>query len=135
MIHYQLRCGSGHGFEGWFRDSNTFESQAALGEIACPTCQDTRIDRAPMAPRVVSSSKEVAPTPAEVRQALRALRKAVEGNCDNVGDRFAEEARKIHYGETEPRGIYGDTSPEEATALREEGIEFGQLPWIAESDA
>ena len=135
MIHYQLKCQAGHGFEGWVRNSDTYEKQAAAGEIACPVCNDTKVDRAPMAPRVVKSQAPAVPSPAQVREALRTLRRAVEVNCEHVGDRFAEEARKIHYGETEARGIYGAATPEEATALKEEGIEFGQIPWLPESDA
>ncbi len=135
MIHYQLKCQAAHGFEGWFRNSDTFEKQAASGEIACPVCNDTKVDRAPMAPMVAKSQAQEMPSPVRVREALRTLRRAVEGSCEHVGDRFAEEARKIHYGETEARGIYGGATAEEATALREEGIEFGQIPWISESDA
>jgi hypothetical protein len=136
MIHYQLRCSGGHGFEGWFRDSDTFEKQAVAGEIGCPVCQDTNVDRAPMAPRVAKQpSEKPVPSPAAVREALRNLRRAVESNCEHVGDRFAEEARKIHYGETEARNIYGGTTMEEAAALSEEGISFGRIPWVPDTDA
>lgn len=138
MIHYQLRCRANHSFEGWFRDSATFEKQAAAREIACPSCDDTDIDRAPMAPRLVKSqdlAQSPAPSPAAVREFLKSVRRTVEANGENVGDRFAEEARKIHYGETEARNIYGGATAEEATGLKEEGIEFGQIPWIPDGDA
>ncbi len=139
MIHYQLRCGAGHGFEGWFRDSAAYERQAEDGEISCPVCQDTSIDRAPMAPRVMKSDgaggTRRVPTEADAKQMLRALRRAVETHCENVGDRFAEEVRAIHNGDAEPRGIYGDTTPEEAEALVEDGIDFAKIPWIPSTDS
>jgi len=158
MIHYDLKCTHGHVFQAWFRDSATFERQAAQGEIACALCGDTGIARAPMAPNVVSSRKRdivraqdaaeatpveapasppapvVDPAMAEARAkaiaVLKEMRSKVEENCDYVGDRFAEEARKIHYGETEARGIYGQADANEAAALREEGIEFARIPWL-----
>jgi len=138
MIHYQLRCSGGHGFEGWFRDSTTFERQAAGGEISCPVCNDARIDRAPMAPRVAKAQESAqlpAPSPAVMRELLRKMRQTVEANCEHVGDRFAEEARKIHYGEAEARGIYGGATPEEVSGLSEEGIEVQQIPWVSDGDA
>lgn len=160
MIHYDLKCTHGHVFQAWFRDSATFERQAAQGEIACALCGDTGITRAPMAPNVVSSRKRdivraqeaaeaspaevpaTVPAPAPVidpamlearakaMAVLKEMRTKVEENCDYVGDRFAEEARKIHYGETKARGIYGQADAAEAASLREEGIEFARIPWL-----
>ncbi|MCF4167041.1 DUF1178 family protein [Zavarzinia compransoris] len=140
MIVYDLGCSAGHVFEAWFKDSATFEKQARQGKVACPTCGATEVTRGPQATRVatgVSRDKAVkaAEQRAEMRQALRDLRKAVESNCENVGDRFAEEARKIHYGETEARAIYGETTAEEAKALDEEGVPVARLPWIERDDA
>ncbi len=138
MIHYRLRCSGSHSFEGWFRDSTTFEAQAAAGEISCPTCNDTHVDRAPMAPRVAKSNDRPslpAPDPAVLREMLRSIRRSVEANCEHVGAQFAEEARKIHYGETEARNIYGGATADEVSGLIDEGIEFQQIPWIPESDA
>ena len=152
MILFRLRCAKRHEFEGWFRDGAGYEAQAAKRAIACPECGSTRIAKAPMAPRLargrargepveatqatnvpVPSGPARAPDPdaaREARSALEALRKKVEESCDYVGEQFAEEARKIHYGETEARNIYGETSDDDATALAEEGVEFHRIPWI-----
>ena len=130
MIRYDLRCSADHEFEGWFRNSAGFDEQRSAGELVCPICGGTEIGKAPMAPAVARSAPQIDP-----RTVLRALRKAVEANCDNVGDRFAEEARRIHYGETETRPIYGDATREEAAALTDEGIEIAAIPWIPLGDA
>ncbi len=136
MIVFTLRCDAAHEFEGWFRDGATFERQEKAGKVACPHCGSKRVEKAPMAPRVRKSSEPKAtPSPAQLRAALVALRQHIEQNCDNVGPRFAEEARRIHYGETEPHGIYGESSDEEAEALAEEGIAVARLPWIQPPDA
>ena len=136
MILFALRCAADHEFEGWFRDGATFDRQSAGGKISCPQCGDTSVTKAPMAPRVARSrSAEVAPSPAELRKALQELRRHVETNCDYVGERFAEEARRIHYGESDPRGIYGEASADESRELAEEGISFGRIPWISPTDA
>jgi hypothetical protein len=156
MILYRLRCSKGHEFESWFKDSRTYERQEKKSLIGCAVCGDAKVVRAPMAPRLGKGSKKMdvempaaaaAPAPApspeqqqmaamakhmpkELREALLKVREQVEKNCEHVGDKFAEEARKIHYGESDKRGIYGETSDEEAEALADEGIEFGRLPWI-----
>jgi hypothetical protein len=136
MILFTLRCAAEHEFEGWFRDGATYEKQAKAGVIVCPHCGDGRIEKAPMAPRVMKSTeKSPAPTPAQVRAALVELRQRIEKSCDYVGPRFAEEARKIHYGEVEAKGIYGESTAEEAKALDEEGIAVGRIPWIPLGDA
>lgn len=152
MIHYQLQCDQGHGFDGWFRDSAGFDAQAARGLVECPACGSAKVSRALMAP-ALSRSREVVPAPPpqqppaappvavggdripdHVRAMLQRLRAEVESHCDYVGSEFAEEARRIHHGESEARGIYGETSPEEAEALADEGIEIGRIPWLPRAD-
>jgi hypothetical protein len=134
MIVFQLRCAGEHEFEAWFRDNAAFDAQSRAGKIACPDCGDTHVEKAVMAPRVARSRKGE-PSPAELRKALVEMRKQVEANCENVGDRFAEEARRIHYGEAEKRGIYGEATNDDAKSLAEEGIEFARIPWPARTDA
>ncbi len=136
MIVFALRCSGGHEFEAWFRDGATFEAQREQGEIACPDCGDTAVDKAVMAPRLARSRAAAPPvSPAKLRAALLELRRQVETNCDYVGERFAEEARRIHYGETDPHGIYGEATAEESEALTEEGVAFGRIPWIGPTDS
>jgi len=139
MIRYTLRCDRTHEFEAWFRDSAAYDQQQQAGEVACPICGSHRVEKAIMAPNVASRK---APSSSEERQRaaatltmLRELRQAVEKNADPVGERFAEEARRIHYGETDPRNIYGNTTAQEARELVEEGIEFGVIPWVDLPDA
>lgn len=144
MILYRLRCKDDHEFEGWFRNADAFDAQRASGTLECPVCGSAEIGKALMAPSIARGRAETpAPAPAEMqamhpaaqqaaelKRQLRALRRVVEENCDYVGDRFAEEARRIHYGEVDPRGIYGESTPEESARLRDEGIEFGSVPWV-----
>jgi hypothetical protein len=159
MILYRLRCSKGHEFESWFKDSKTYERQEKKSLIGCAVCGTSKVSRALMTPRLGTKGNKktavvanepaatapapVQPTaeqkqmaalakkmPKELREALLKVRTEVEKNCEHVGDKFAEEARKIHYGESDKRGIYGETSDAEAEALAEEGIEFGRLPWI-----
>jgi len=168
VIHYTLVCDGDHDFEGWFRSSDDFETQAARGLLACPVCGSTKVARALMAPAVRSerasppAAGEAAgpapaaapPAPAETVPApiamamanaamadpraaamvamLRQLRQHVEATAENVGKRFPEEARKIHFGETEARGIYGEASREEVEALLEEGVDVHPLPLLPE---
>jgi len=163
MILFTLRCVADHEFEGWFRNSDAYEAQAKKGEIACPVCGDTHVEKALMSPRLGRSTKgrEVEPapqavpapveapaadapakeisaadlTPEKVKYMLREIRKHVEKNCDYVGPKFAEEARKIHKGEVEARGIYGEATPEESRALEDDGIEVASIPWVPTNDA
>lgn len=138
MMSYTLKCSAGHEFEGWFRSSTAFDDQAAKGILSCPVCGDTGVSRAPMAPAVVSGRKrdqraEAAKVQAEqasMMVVLKDMRRKIESDCDYVGPRFAEEARKIHYGETEARGIYGEASAEETSALQDEGIDIARIPWV-----
>ena len=137
MILFTLRCAQGHEFEGWFRDGDTFEAQQKAGEIACPDCGDRTVEKALMAPRLGRSRADnpSTPEPAKLRAALFELRRQVEANCDYVGNRFAEEARRIHYGEVDARGIYGEASEAESRELADEGISIRRIPWIAPSDS
>ncbi len=136
MILFALRCAADHEFEGWFRNGSAFETQSAAGEIVCPSCGSKKVEKAPMAPHLAKSRKdEGAPSPSQIRKALEEVRREIEANCDYVGDRFAEEARRIHYGETDRRSIYGEASADDARTLSEEGIEFARIPWPSRTDA
>ena len=131
MILFALRCAHGHEFDGWFRDSDAFEAQRQAGDIACPECGDTSVDKALMAPRLARTRDTKPPlSPAQMKAALLALRRQVETHCDYVGGGFAEEARRIHNGEAEAHGIYGEATDEESRALADEGIDFGRIPWV-----
>lgn len=138
MIVFELKCPSDHTFEAWFQDSKAYERQRRRKQIACPVCGDCEIDKALMAPAVARSREtQAADERARARAALKQLaelRKHVEQNCDYVGPKFAEEARKIHYGEVEKRDIYGETTAEEAKELAEEGVEFARIPWAPRFD-
>ena len=155
MIHYQLRCSDSHEFDGWFKDSAAFDRQAKRGLVECPVCGDQRVERALMAPQlarkgavavlpvrdVAKPPLEAAPEtsatgrmPAKMRVMLQRLRAEVEKNCDYVGPAFADEVRKIHRGESDKRGVYGETTPEQAEALSDEGIEIAAIPWVPRAD-
>jgi len=156
MIHYQLRCDEDHEFDGWFSDSSAFDKQAKRGLIECPVCGATKVSRALMRPAVATRDapepkppmpvQQVLPPartpalppgmpiPAQMVAMLQRMRAHVEKNCDYVGPGFAEEARKIHRGEAEGRGIYGETTPEEAETLADEGIEIHSIPWVPRAD-
>ncbi|HYD32245.1 MAG TPA: DUF1178 family protein [Azospirillaceae bacterium] len=133
MILYELRCAVGHHFEVWFKNGAAYEAQATAGEIVCPVCGDTAIGKAPMAPRIAkgrAAEERAVRLQGEVMRQLAELRRKVETGCDYVGERFADEARRIHYGEVDPRGIYGEATAEEAEELREEGVDFAKIPWV-----
>jgi hypothetical protein len=135
MIRFALKCACGHRFESWFRDNAACETLMASGQLNCPACGGSEVAKAPMAPFVASGQPdhdaELQDRDARVRAALLRLREAVEANSENVGADFAEEARKIHYGESPKRSIYGDATPDEAEALADEEIPFAQLPWVS----
>ena len=159
MIHYQLQCGAAHPFDAWFRDSSAYEEQAARGLLECPVCGERQVARALMAPALArkgrrsgrsttdAPSPAAAPAPpaaaavggetipAQVRAVLQRMRAEVERTCDYVGDAFAAEARRIHEGESQKRGIYGETTEAQAEALREDGIEVGRIPWLPRADS
>lgn len=153
MIKYTLICDKKHEFESWFADSAAFDKQAKRKLVACPVCDSVKVEKAIMAPRVAAKKGRVPiemPAPAadapataapasapvamispieqEFRAKLKELREQLVKNSDNVGEKFPEEARKMHYGETEHRSIYGVASPDEAKELLEEGIECHPLP-------
>jgi hypothetical protein len=156
MIRYALVCAKGHSFESWFQNSAAFDKQAKRGLVECPTCGNSKVEKALMAPTLAGTKKRARPsvsapapdapmpgTPAaetsapfamvspeerEFRVKLKELRDHLTKNADNVGRKFPDEARKMHYGETEHRSIYGEASAEEAKEMHEEGIEFHPLP-------
>lgn len=132
MIAYQLHCHNGHDFEGWFRDSTAFDAQASAGKIICPNCSSPKIGKAVMAPAVLGTRVKSRPadkqSARELRQFAVGVRRHVEAHGDYVGPGFAEEARKIHYGESPDRMIYGETTLEDARALADEGLDIAPLP-------
>ncbi|MCG6857116.1 MAG: DUF1178 family protein [Salaquimonas sp.] len=157
MIRYALACQKGHEFEGWFGSSGDFDTQQEKGLLECPYCGSHDISKTLMAPSVSTSRKrgeassqvpaeDASPTAeqASVQLAgmtqeqrailgqMRELKEKLLSQAENVGERFSEEARKIHYGETEQRGIYGKATLDEATELAEEGIDFLPLPDLPE---
>jgi len=151
MIHYNLRCERGHAFESWFQSSSAYETQEKRKLVNCPVCGSAKVERAIMAPQIVSKKgrESAVPAPAaaaatevaapaatpllmaqerELRAKLKELREHIVKNADNVGERFPNEARKMHYGDIEHRPIYGEASPDEARALIDEGVEVTPLP-------
>ena len=141
MIVFDLICDNQHTFEAWFKDSKTFDRQRRKKQVICPVCDSTKVEKALMAPNIATAqSKERAESSrkpvmaANMMKMLSEARKMVEEKCDYVGPKFAEEARKIHHGEVDKRDIYGEATKEETEELREEGIEFGELPWVPRMD-
>jgi len=138
VIRFSLICEREHEFEGWFRSNDDFETQKKRGFVDCPTCGSRKVDKALMAPAISTGAKQekIALAMGEAqRQALaqlRALSRKIRENADYVGDRFAEEARKIHFGESEPRGIYGEATSEEVRGLIEDGVDFMPIPMLPE---
>ena len=134
MIRYALRCAAGHGFEGWFGSSSAYDDQAAHGLVECPVCGSAQVGKAIMAPAVSGTRSREAPEvpPARMREmfrhAAREVRRHVLTEFDDVGPRFAAEARAIHEGQAEERGIYGQATPAEVKALKEDGVAVAPLP-------
>jgi hypothetical protein len=149
MIRYNLRCERDHAFESWFQSSSAYETQEKRKLVNCPVCGSAKVERAIMAPQIVSKKGRDVPVQApvaatevaapastplmmaqerELRTKLKELRDHIVKNADNVGERFPNEARKMHYGDIEHRPIYGEASPEEARSLIEEGVEVSPLP-------
>jgi hypothetical protein len=150
MIRYNLRCERGHAFESWFQSSSAYDSQVKRKLVSCPACGSAKVEKAIMAPQIGRKKKDgAAPQPPEaasteistvsstplmmaqereLRAKLKELRDHVTKNADNVGERFPNEARKMHYGDIEHRPIYGEASPDEARSLIDEGIEVTPLP-------
>jgi hypothetical protein len=147
VIRYALTCENRHEFESWFKSSAAFDNQVARRLLVCPVCGSTKVEKAMMAPTVARRGGPDAAPPApagqdkspvallseherELRTKLKELRDQLIKNADYVGPQFAEEARKMHYGEIEHRSIYGEASPEEAASLLDDGIEFHPLPYL-----
>ncbi|MBL8669411.1 MAG: DUF1178 family protein [Alphaproteobacteria bacterium] len=157
MIKYALRCAKGHEFEGWFKSSDSFDSQARRGVVTCPSCGAKKVEKAVMAPRIGGSRTDVPAAPVDAAAAvptvepqammarmaeaqspkefLRAMRRFVEATCEPVGDKFADAALKIHRGEAPERNIFGSSTPEERALLEKEGVEVDRLPWVPLDDA
>ena len=140
MIRFSLSCAEGHDFEGWFASTSGFESQKGEGILACPICGTHDVGKALMAPAIATSrGKEAVRLTANVAEepdakaVLRKIRKHLTDNATYVGDKFAEEARRIHYDEAEKRGIYGEATSDEVRSLANEGIEFHPLPVLPEA--
>ncbi len=136
MIHYQLCCAADHNFDGWFPDSAGFDAQVARGLVECPSCGTRSVRRALMAPGIPAkrTAAKTALMPDELRAKLARLRSEIEQRCEDVGTGFADEARRIHNGEADARGIYGETTPEQAEALADDGIEVARIPWVPRAD-
>jgi hypothetical protein len=144
MIRYDLICEDGHEFDGWFSDSAAFDEQSLRGLVSCIHCGSTKVEKQLMAPGIPVKGNRKAeatkpmlastfdPRQQKLIQLMREVRKAVEENAEYVGNKFADEARKIHYEEAEKRGIYGETTTSDARALIEEGIEIHPLPVLPE---
>ena len=145
MIKYALACDKGHTFESWFADSAAYDKQAKRGLVSCPQCGSAKVEKAIMAPRLSGTRKRatsldvavpqdkapvavMSPVEQELRSKLKELREHIVKNADNVGEKFPEEARKIHYGETPDRHIYGEATHKEAQELLEEGVDVAPLP-------
>jgi hypothetical protein len=139
MIRYDLRCAGGHAFDAWFRSSAGYDAERAADRIACPICGGTEVEKALMAPSVAAGRDRGALAPAEtaalsappahpLHKALAELRRKLEREADYVGDRFVEEARRMHQGEADARAIWGEATLAEAKALAEEGAPIAPLP-------
>jgi hypothetical protein len=138
LIHFTLACDRGHEFEGWFRSNDDFETQKKRGLIDCPDCGSGKVQKALMAPAVSTAERQEKVALAmnaeqqRIMAEMKALSKKMRENAEYVGGKFAEEARRIHFGETEARGIYGEASPEEAKSLAEDGVPFMPIPVFPE---
>lgn len=134
MIKYNLICRHDHEFEAWFSSSSDYDVQRKKRLVLCPHCGSAKIDKTIMAPNVSTSRKKDAAVSkrkeamALMNKAAQSIRKEIEEKCDYVGERFADEARAIHYGEKEERAIYGEASAKEAADLKEEGVGIAPLP-------
>ena len=133
MIRYALACDHAHPFEAWFGSSSDYDDQAARGRVECPFCGSTAVSKQIMAPAVAGTKRrDAAPDLAKMQsmmmQAAREVRSHVEANFDYVGDSFAREARDIHEGRSEKREIYGEATPAEVRALKEDGVPCAALP-------
>ncbi len=146
MIRYALKCSNDHSFESWFKSAEAFDSLKAAKLVACPICEDTSVEKSLMAPRVRPARNKAKPAPVpvpaetpqpmaaspdpEIAKAIKEIREHVEKNSDYVGDKFVQEARSMHNGETPHRPIYGEAKAEEAKKLVEDGVPALPLPFI-----
>ena len=133
MIKYSLKCDKDHSFEAWFSDSLNFEKQNKKKLISCPSCSSLEITKNIMAPNISSKKKnsnKINQKKDKVEMVLNKVRKHVENNFDYVGDKFADEARSMHYGEKEEREIYGETTVEDTVELIEEGVNVQPMPGV-----
>ena len=133
MIKYNLKCENSHNFDAWFSDSSNFEEQNKNNLIFCPKCNSTKIEKNIMAPNIGSKKQSYTnalKTEKNYEKIIKNVRKHVEKNFEYVGNKFADEARAIHYGEKEEREIYGETSVEEAVDLIEEGVNVSPIPGV-----
>lgn len=134
MIRFSLACEGGHSFEAWFRNGEDFDRQKESGLVSCPSCGSSEVNKALMAPSVSTGRKKekialaIGEQQKQALEQLKELSKKVRDNAEYVGEKFAEEARKIHFGETEKRGIYGEANLEEVKELAEDGVEIMPLP-------
>lgn len=135
MIKYTLSCDNAHSFEGWFSSSSDFDRQAELGLVSCPVCGSSAVAKELMAPSVSTARKKdeakvlmMDQVRKETVAKIRELVTTIRENSEDVGAKFPEEARKIHYGEAEQRGLIGQATADEARALLDEGIEIAALP-------
>jgi hypothetical protein len=138
VIQYALQCSNGHRYDAWFKSAAAYDEQKARGIVNCAVCGEAHVEKAPMAPAVARTDNERVPLSSahpdakKFREMLREYRNKVTTEADYVGDRFAEEARKIHFEEVEARGIYGEATREEVAALLEDGVDFLPLPDVPE---
>jgi Uncharacterized protein conserved in bacteria len=140
MIQYTLRCPEGHSFDAWFKNAAAFDEQKGRGLVACAVCGSAEIDKAPMAPAVARTDTERLPVTSahaealKLREMYRRYRQKVLAETEYVGDRFAEEARKIHFEEVEARPIHGEATRDEVAGLVEDGVHFMPLPDIGDDN-
>ncbi|CAN7505878.1 DUF1178 family protein [Devosia sp. LjRoot3] len=138
MIQYALQCSNGHRYDAWFKSAAAYDEQQARGIVTCAVCGEAHVEKAPMAPAVARTDNDRVPLSAahpdakKFREMLREYRNKVTTEADYVGDRFAEEARKIHFEEVEARGIYGEATRDEVAALLDDGVDFLPLPDVPE---
>jgi hypothetical protein len=134
LIRFSLSCEHEHEFEAWFRGNDDFDTQKKRGLVECPSCGSSKVEKALMAPAVSTGRKRetialaMGEQQKKVMAQLKEMSQKIRENADYVGDKFAEEARKIHFGEIDPRGIYGEATPEEARGLAEDGVGFMPIP-------
>ena len=138
MIQYSLICENAHKFDAWFKSAAAYDEQHGRGIVTCPVCMSGAVDKAIMAPAVNRTDGERVslsaghPQAEQLREMMRALRRKVTSEADYVGDKFAEEARKIHFKEADARGIYGEATRDEVSGLLEDGVDFMPLPNLPE---